>query len=274
MMGSWHRRFTRLHSLIFAAAFTSQLQAQLVVKLSPETISEFERYSATVESDLNERWQGKKNLFYIADLKENEQRVVDGEVFIKQMSHGNPVEIKDGMIHDWLGAVYIPNTTIRRVIDILEDFDEHKHIYPAISQSRTEQRNGDQIRGYWRLQRKGLVPVILDVEEQVRYSELRPGTWKGQSYARDITEVNTAPFSGGKRFPRGEGHGYLWRLYGYWTLQGLNGGVLGECRTLSLSRDIPQGLAWAVGPYVQKMPEDSLVSTLKETRHAAKKSAE
>jgi hypothetical protein len=260
--------------LILCGTSVPGLRPQLMVKLTPETITEFDRYSADVEAKLRERWQGQKNLFYIEDDKQKKQRVLAGEVFIKQMNDGKPVEIKDGLIHDWLGAIYIPGTTVSRVLDILENFDAHKHIYPAISQSHTVQRAGHQVKGYWRLQRKGIVPVILDVNEEVQYNEIAPGKWKGQSYARNIIEVNTAPFSGRKKFPSGEGHGYLWRLYGYWTLENLNGGVLAECRTLSLSRDIPEGLAWAVGPYVQKMPEESLVSTLKETRNAAKKSSE
>jgi len=274
MTESRSRLFARLWCLILCGPSVSTLQAQLVVKLSPETVAEFEQYSADVEGKLRERWQGKKNLFYIEDDKQNEQRVLDGEVFIKQMNDGKPVEIKDGLIHDWLGAIYMPGTTVSRAIDILEDFDAHKHIYPAVSQSHTVKREGHEVKGNWRLQRKGIVPVILDVDEEVRYSEIGPGKWKGQSYARNIIEVNTALFSGGKKFPPGEGHGYLWRLYGYWTLENVNGGVLAECRTLSLSRDIPQGLAWAVGPYVQKMPEESLISTLKETRNAARKGSE
>jgi hypothetical protein len=274
MTESRTRLFARLSCLVLCGASASTLRAQLVVKLEPETITEFERYSADVEAKLKQRWQGKKNLFYVEDDKQNEKRVLDGEVFITQMNGGKPVEIKDGLIHDWLGAIYMPGTTVARVINILEDFDAHKDIYPAVSQSHTVQRDGHKVKGYWRLQRKGIVPVILDVDEEVQYSEIGPGKWKGESYARNIIEVNTAPFFHGKKFPPGEGHGYLWRLYGYWTLQTLNGGVLAECRTLSLSRDIPQGLTWAIGPYVQKMPEESLTSTLKETRNAARKASE
>src|SRR4051794_23751441 len=123
MMGSRYCVLPRLSCLILAAVFAPHVPAQLVVKLSPETVSEFERYSTTVESDLEDRWHGKKNLFYMEDDKENEQRVLNGEILIKQMNNGRPVDIKDGLIHDWLGAVYIPGTTVKRVIEILEDFD-------------------------------------------------------------------------------------------------------------------------------------------------------
>lgn len=246
-------------------------QAQLVVKLSPQTVSEFDRYAQGVEATLQERWSGKKNFLSIEDDPATKQRVLSGELFIHQMNNGHPVDVTNGLIHDWLGAIYMPGTSIQRVLEVLENFDRHKDIYPSIAKSRTIRRDGNNIKGYWQLQQKGLVPVILDVDLDVHYSEVAPGKWKGQSYARNITEVDTGLFSRGHKFPVGEGHGFLWRLYGYWSLEAYQGGVLAECRTLSLSRDIPPGLAWAVGPYAQKMPQQSLESTLKDTRKAASK---
>jgi hypothetical protein len=257
--------------LIFIAVLEQPLQAQLVVKLSSQTVGEFEHYAQAVEATLQERWSGKKNFLFIEDDPGTKQRVLSGELFIKQMNGGRPVEIANGLIHDWLGAIYMRNTSMQRVLEVLEDFDRHKDIYPAVSKSHTLSRDGNNIKGYWRLQQKGLVPVILDVNEDVHYTEIAPGKWKGQSYARDITEVDTSWFSRGRKFPVGEGHGFLWRLYGYWSLEAYRGGVLAECRTLSLSRDIPQGLAWAVSPYVQKLPQESLASTLKNTSKAAGK---
>ena len=255
--------------ILLIAVLALPVKAQLVIKLSAQTQAEFDRYANSVESQAQERWHGKKNLFYVEDDPANKARVLSGELFIKQMNDGHPVSITDGLIHDWLGVIFIPNTTVDRVVNALEDFDDHHKFYPAVTESKTLRRQGNEVTGYWRLQQKGLVPVILDVEDSVRYEKLAPGKWKGEAFARDIREIDTGLFSRGHKFPVGEGHGYLWRLNGYWTLESVNGGVLAECRTLSLSRDIPQGLAWAVAPYAQKMPQESLASTLKGTRQAA-----
>ncbi len=252
-------------------ALSASVQAQLVVKLSPQTVAEFDGYAHKVEGELNERWQGRKKFLYIEDDEKNKESVLNGDLFVQQMNAKGPVEITNGLIHDWLGAIYIPDVTVQQVVNVLEDFDRHKHIYPSISDSHTVSRSGNDVKGYWRLQQKGLVPVILDVEEDAHYTELAPGKWKAQNYAHNITEVDTGLFTRGRKFPLGEGHGYLWRLYAYWSLEAYRGGVLAECRTLSLSRDVPQALAWAVTPYVQKMPQSSLTSILRETRKALAK---
>ncbi len=72
-----------------------------------------------------------------------------------------------------------------------------------------------------------------------------------------------------RKYARGEGTGFLWRLYAYWSLQAVNEGVLAENRSLSLSRDIPLAIAWMVKPFVQDVPRQSLESTLKNTRRVA-----
>ena len=257
---------------MFGIALTTPvLHAQFVVKLAPQTVAEFDAYTRTVEDSLNERWHGPKNFLAIDDDPANRQRILAGEVYIQPVSpNAIPVSIKDGLIHDWRGAIYLPHTTPQRVLGILQDFDNHKHIYPAIADSRLVERKGENdLVGYWRLQQKGIVPVILEVEQEAHYAQLGSGKWNCRAYARHITEVDATLFNHGHRYPEGEGHGYLWRLYAYWTLEAVDGGVLAECRTLSLSRDIPESIAWAVAPYIRKTPMQSLTSTLSDTRKAA-----
>jgi hypothetical protein len=256
-------------SFVAAAAYALPAHAQLVITLSPQTISQFESYAQKVEATLDERWKGQKNLLSIEDNEDEEQRVLEGQLVIKELPGGNPTEISNGLIHDWLGAVFIPKTSMDRVLEVMQNFDNHEKIYPEIADSKSIRRNGNDITGYWRLERKGMVPVVLKVEQEAHYVQVAPGKWICRAYARNIREVDSGLFSRGQTFPAGKGHGYLWRLYAYWSLEAHNGGVLAECRTLSLSRDIPDGLGWAVGPYVKKMPQESLASTLNGTRRAA-----
>ncbi len=255
--------------LTLALTLGPPLQGQFVTKLQPQTVNEFEQYAKSVEAQLGERRQGQKSFLDLEDDPASKQKVLAGQFSIRELPNGQPIAIKDGLIHDWLGAVYIPHASIAQVLDVLRDFNRHKEIYPEIADSRTIRQSGNNVTGFWRLQRKGIVPVILNVEQDVYYQQISPERWTCRAYARKITEVDTNLFTWGRKFPPGEGHGYLWRLYAYWSLESFNGGVLGECRTLSLSRDIPEGLAWAVGPYVQKTPYESLLSTLQGTRKAA-----
>ncbi len=270
------RSFNSVGICLLLALAAAPLQAQLVVKLSPETVSQFDQYAKTVESELAERWSNKasdsKKPFLTLDADPSHRdKLLAGQIEIQPVSGTNPISIKDGLIHDWVGAVFIPETTVSSVIAILKDFDHHAEIYPEVTQSKVISRSGPTVTGFWRLEQKGgLVPIKLDVTEEATYQQITPERWKGTTYARNIIETDTTPFGRGKQFPLGQGHGYLWRFYAYWSIQSQNNGVLAECRSLSLSRDVPPALSWAIAPYVEKQPREALNSTLANTRKAAR----
>jgi len=41
-----------------------------------------------------------------------------------------------------------------------------------------------------------------------------------------------------------------------------------ECEAVSLTRDIPMGLGWLIGPIVQDLPSEALQFTLRATKNA------
>jgi hypothetical protein len=59
-------------------------------------------------------------------------------------------------------------------------------------------------------------------------------------------------------------------LNAYWLIEPRPGGVYLECRTISLSRNIPTGLGWIIRPMVSSLPRESLTATLEATVRAVK----
>ncbi len=263
--GGRHWRCLLVAALTVSAAF-----AQFTTRLEPRTTASFERYAQGVEQQLLSRWQGHRSFLAIDDLPSEREGVLAGNLLVRPAVSDNPIAVPGGLIHDWIGAVFIPDTPLRRVVAILQDFDHHAQIYPEVFSSRLIRRNGNDLVGYWRLQRKQqLIPVAFDVEEEAHYRQIAPGKWICRAYAKRISEVDYPGTSHEKISPPDEGQGLLWRLYAYWSLEALNHGVLAECRTLSLSRSIPIALGWVVKPFVQSLPRESLESTLTNTRTAA-----
>ena len=170
-------------------------QGQLVTKLRPETLAAFEAYNNKVEAALNDRWTGRKAFLGVEESPTDLERCLEAHLLIKQMAMGSAVQIPKGLIHDWVGTVFIPHTSIERVLSILENFDAHKNIYPGVEDSQTMSRRGNQVTGRWRLRQKGLVPVILDVDQSVSYDELAPGRWKGEAATTKIIESESGLFA-------------------------------------------------------------------------------
>ena len=77
-----------------------------------------------------------------------------------------------------------------------------------------------------------------------------------------IAEVEDAGTPNERELPVGRDGGYLWRLNTYWRLLERDGGTYLQCESISLSRAIPTGLGWLVGPFVTSIPRESLAFTL------------
>jgi len=64
-------------------------------------------------------------------------------------------------------------------------------------------------------------------------------------------------------------------LNSYWLIEPREGGVYLECRSISLSRDIPVVFEWIIKPMVTSVPRDSLRGLMKATaRELARRNAQ
>jgi hypothetical protein len=197
------------------------------------------------------------------------QAVRDGKVVAQFWSGDGPAKVPHGLIHDWIGATFIPGTTIRDTLALIQDYNNHKNIYkPEVIDSRLISHHADDFQIYLRLLKKKILTVVLDTEHDVHYRSLDPTRWVCRTYTTRIAEVEDAGTSKEKVLAPDTGYGFLWRLYSYWRFQERDGGVYVECRAVSLTRDVPFGLGWVIEPIIQKLPKESLIKTLEATRQA------
>jgi hypothetical protein len=54
----------------------------------------------------------------------------------------------------------------------------------------------------------------------------------------------------------------------WWRIEEKCGGVYVQSEVVSLTREIPAGLAWLIGPFVTSIPKNTLSFTLEATRKA------
>jgi hypothetical protein len=63
----------------------------------------------------------------------------------------------------------------------------------------------------------------------------------------------------------------MWRLNTYWSYEERDGGLYMQIESVSLTRSIPSGLGWALGPFVESVPRESLEFTLQAASRALRK---
>src|SRR5262249_50290822 len=92
-----------------------------------------------------------------------------------------------------------------------------------------------------------------------------------RSSAMRIAEVENP----GKKHERekepGDDGGFLWGMETWWRMEERDGGVYVQSEVVSLTRDIPAGLGWLIGPFVTSIPKETLTFTLEATKKAVER---
>ncbi|HVO62096.1 MAG TPA: hypothetical protein VMT53_14250 [Terriglobales bacterium] len=246
----------------------------LAEQLKPATVAAFDQYvSGTEQRMANEVNSGGFLWIDMAPPEQRDQyyaRLHKGEVLTKHLQtleDGRAISVTGGMIHHWVGLVFIPGASLANTVAFLQDYDQQYKFYaPEVEQSRLVRRNGNDFHVYLRLRRKKVVTVVLDTEYDAQYTILGNNRANARSYSTRIAEVEHAGGANETEKPVGNDSGFLWRLNSYWRLSQRDGGTYVQLEAILLTRDIPAGLGWLIRPFVSSVPQESLQFTLSRTR--------
>jgi hypothetical protein len=238
------------------------------VELQPHTVEAFDRYIRLAGTRLDKQAHSASFL-WVDGLPDRKLKVQRGEAVAGPAVGTGDVDVPDGSIHDWTGAIFIPGTTLAATLALLQDYDNHKNIYkPEVQDSKLVKRSGNDFQVYLRLLKKQMITVVLNTNHDVRYFPLDATHCYSQSRSTRIAEVDNAGDADEREMQPGEDHGFLWRLNSYWRFEERDGGVYVECEAISLTRSVPVGLGWLVNPIVRTLPRESLENSLGTLRRA------
>jgi hypothetical protein len=256
------------------ALLPASLQAK---QLKPRTVEAFDEYVRTREAAMNQELQSGNNFLWIDALPQPDRDqayagLKRGEIIAEHSQRDDaqfPVSIPGGLIHDWVGIVFIPGVTLPQVVGLLQDYD-HDSLYfsPEIQKSKLLQHSGNDFKLYFRIKRVQIITVVLDTEYDVHYTMLDSTHVASLSHSTRISEVENPGEPQETDKPVGDDHGFLWRLYTYFRFYQADGGVYLQTTAISLTRDIPTGLGWLIRPFVENIPVQSVHFTLESTRKA------
>jgi hypothetical protein len=243
-----------------------------------KTIAAFDAYARLTERRLDAELANPEQFLRVethppARRQAELTRLRGGEVLIERLEtqvNGRRLEAPNALIHHWIATIFLPGVGLNRVVAVLQDYDHHAQLFaPAVARSKLRARNGDDFRMYLRLVRTKVIMVVLDTENDVRYSAPRADRMEFRARSTSVREVQDAGKPAETIKVAGDGHGFMWRLNTYGRLEARGDGTFVQFETVSLSRDIPFGLGWAIGPFVTSVPKESLLFTLETLRRRA-----
>jgi putative flippase GtrA len=200
----------------------------------PETVAAWERYVAATETRL-ERTRTS------AGAHERGTTAI--------AAAGGSIHVPSGTISDWRGSVFIPGITLDRLLRGLQ----HPGTPPPqedVVSSQVLERAPDALRLSIRLVRHAIVTVTYDTQHEMQFRRWTRELATARSVAMRIEEVG------------GDDHGFLWRLHSYWRYEQIDGGVIVDLESLTLSRNVPSLVRPIAAPLVNRIARDSMERTL------------
>jgi putative flippase GtrA len=199
----------------------------------PKTIDAWNRYAAAAEA----RFEEASGTDSSADAR----------------AWGESVDVEAGTIVDWHGRVFIRGIAIDQLLDDLLH-PERAPLQEDVVALRVLERTPDSLRTYLRLVRKTIVTMTYDTEHEMTFRRRTPVLLTSRSVATSIREAD-----GGDR-------GFLWRMNSYWRYRRVDGGVLVDVESLTLSRRVPRLARPIAAPLISRVARESMLRTLETMR--------
>ena len=259
----------RLKPLAVLGVVLAFAQIGEAVDLKPETVEAFNSYVADLEVRLQPRFRGD-HFLWSDELPGLREQLLQGAVLVRPATGNGVVAVKNGLIEDWMGAVFVPRATLKTVLAVVQDYDRHQVIHkPDVAESKLRARQGDDFQVYLRIVKtKFFLSDVLNTEHKIHFASVDAQRVYSRNYTTRIAEVSEAGKAGEHELPVGQDRGLLWRLYSYWFFEERDAGVYIACEFVTLTRDIPMGMRQILGPIIQDLPGESLRTSLEQTRMA------
>jgi hypothetical protein len=266
-----------LRSLVLAAALAAEPSAVIAAELQPKTLAAFDRYVHLAEARMAAEVADPARFLLVdgrapAERAQAAAALKDGQVVMDRLrvrDQGREIELPGGMLHHWAGTVFLPGVTVKQAVTLMQDYDRHASVFaPAVVKARLLHRDGDRFRVHLRFHMKKVVSVTVDTDNLAEFTQPRPERAYSAIRSVRVQEVEDAGTPSERLKPEGQDRGFLWRFYTYWRYLERDGGTYIQCESISLSRDIPFGVGWIVGPFVTSIPRESLDFTMAAARRA------
>ncbi len=240
-------------------------------QLSTQAAAGFDVYSGAVEGRLAAQHRSTAFVAGIAG-PQTAARLRQGDIIVEKLTPAHGLELPGAMLHDWRGTAFAPGATAAGFEKLMRNFVAYPHWYaPQVVSARVLTQQGNRYRVVMRVEQKHVITVVMDTSYDVAFTRLDPQ--RGYSISRStwIAEIDQPGTARERTLRPDEQHGFLWRLNTYWSYEERDGGLYLQIETVSLTRAVPMGLGWAVGPFVESVPRDSLEFTLQKTCEALRR---
>lgn len=265
-MGISLSRRVLLLAILFIAA-----SAPAICEPSAAATAAFNTYIGALESRVAQ--QHSSAAAYIVPVNPAQQsQLRQGQLIIDRINPQPDPNPPGALIHHWRGTAFAPGAKAADFERVLSDITHYPQYFaPQILRARLLSPQDGHLQVSMRVRQHHVLTVVLDTTYDVTRGQLDPQHGFSISRSTQISEIASPGTPSEHALKPEDDHGFLWRLNTYWTCEERDGGLYMQIETVSLTRSIPAALAWAIKPYIESVPRDSIEFTLGRTRDALRK---
>ena len=231
----------------------------------------FNAYSKAVESRLAEQHRSPDSFLALSHPERETARLQAGAFVIEQITPPQGADLPGAMLHHWRGTAFAPGATASDFVRLMQNYNAYpRNFAPDVLQAKSLTPPGNHMQAWMRVRQQHVITVVMDTTYDVTFGQLDPQHGYSISRSTRIDEIASPGTASEHVLTPGEEHGFLWRLDTYWSYEERDGGLYLQIETVSLTRSIPLGLGWVIGPYVESVPRESLEFTLRAACNALK----
>lgn len=263
----------RILTSFLAFLFLVALPGPLLAEPSPAAISAFNSYVASLEFRLAQQHRSATGfLGSVLSDPEAAARLRHGELLLEQLTPPTGDPLPGALLHHWRGTAFVPGATPADFVRLMRNLRDYpQHFAPEVIGTQVLAADGDHLRATMRVRQHHVITVVLDTTYDITFAQPDPRRGYITSRSTHIAEIDSPGTPAEHPLSPAEDHGFLWRMNTYWSYEQRDGGLYMQIESVSLTRSIPRGLAWAVGPYLESIPRESLEFTLRSTCNALRK---
>jgi hypothetical protein len=105
--------------------------------LDVATLKAWEEYVESVTTHMEQRLSADETFLWADEEPDRITRIRAGDIPVSPVGPKNPKRAELGLIHHWVGAVFIPGVGLKDAMTVLRDYNRYKTLYqPTVIYSK------------------------------------------------------------------------------------------------------------------------------------------
>jgi hypothetical protein len=261
---------SRPFSLICGLLILGATPGCVAAEPTPAAVSAFNSYVNAVESRMAQQHRSQTAfLAPVASTPQNEIRLRHGELIVEQLTPSTDTAFSGAMLHHWRGTAFATGAKAADFERLMKDFNAYPQYFaPQVIQAKVLTQQEDRLQASMRVRQRHVITVVMDTTYDITFRRLDAQHGYSISQSTHVSEIDSPGSVTERALNSNEEHGFLWRLNTYWSYDERDDGLYMQIESISLTRSIPTGLGWAVRPFVESVPRESLEFTLRSTSNS------